>query len=193
MANTNENDADEHWTQCYSGGKDFRLCPVDALERAGKSLHGKRRLALDLGCGTGQLARELWHLGYIVLGIDVSRKAVELARRRSVVSDRFNIIHGDLERIDLPAIVQEPVHLAVLKLVLSFLHRPEETVRSITKLLADDGRILVVESEDLEKNRLSASTIKHLGLELYDDWSEYGLRYVVLRKVDLGEVRDVAA
>ena len=40
-------------------------------------------LVVDLGCGSGLLARELLDAGYGVLGIDISEAMVELARRRA--------------------------------------------------------------------------------------------------------------
>jgi SAM-dependent methyltransferase len=40
-------------------------------------------LVVDLGCGSGRWARELTDRGYRVLGIDISRAMIELARRRA--------------------------------------------------------------------------------------------------------------
>ncbi len=39
-------------------------------------------LVVDLGCGSGQWARELVDAGYRVLGIDISEAMIEIARRR---------------------------------------------------------------------------------------------------------------
>ncbi len=41
--------------------------------------------ALDVGCGTGQLTRELWHRGYNVAGIDVAESAIMIAQALTVV------------------------------------------------------------------------------------------------------------
>jgi SAM-dependent methyltransferase len=40
-------------------------------------------LVVDIGCGTGALARELLSAGYHVLGIDISPAMLKIARRRS--------------------------------------------------------------------------------------------------------------
>lgn len=40
-------------------------------------------LVVDLGCGTGLLARELIDAGYGVFGVDISGEMVEIARRRA--------------------------------------------------------------------------------------------------------------
>src|SRR5207302_8613820 len=44
--------------------------------------------ALDLGCGAGRVALYLQGLGYEVVGIDVSPRAVEVCRRRGVKEAR---------------------------------------------------------------------------------------------------------
>jgi SAM-dependent methyltransferase len=61
---------------------------------------------LDVGCGDGLNAVMLAKIGANVTGIDVSPKAVELARRRGEVngvSDRLSLMAAPLETADLPA------------------------------------------------------------------------------------------
>ena len=60
---------------------------------------------LDVGCGDGLNAVMLAKMGAKVTGIDVSPKAIELARRRgdvNGVSDRLSLIAAPLETADLP-------------------------------------------------------------------------------------------
>jgi SAM-dependent methyltransferase len=57
--------------------------------------------AIDIGCGTGTNAVFLARHGFQVLGIDVSRRAIALARRRAAgagVSCDFRV--GDVSRLD---------------------------------------------------------------------------------------------
>lgn len=56
-------------------------------------------LVVDLGCSGGLWARELANAGYRVLGIDISRAMVELARGR-VPEAEFRV--GSLFEVDLP-------------------------------------------------------------------------------------------
>jgi SAM-dependent methyltransferase len=56
-------------------------------------------LVVDLGCGTGLLARQLIDTGYGVFGIDISEAMVELARRRTPEAE-FRV--GSLFEVDLP-------------------------------------------------------------------------------------------
>jgi SAM-dependent methyltransferase len=62
---------------------------------------GGQRRALDLGCGTGAHSIYLAQHGLTVVGVDYSRKAIEMARdkaRRAGASVDFQI--GDVTRLD---------------------------------------------------------------------------------------------
>lgn len=56
-------------------------------------------LVVDLGCGTGLLARELLDAGYGVLGVDISEAMVEIARRRAPEAE---FVVGSLFDVGLP-------------------------------------------------------------------------------------------
>ena len=56
-------------------------------------------LVVDLGCGSGQWARELLRAGYRVLGIDISDDIVELARQKAPGAE-FRV--GSLFEADIP-------------------------------------------------------------------------------------------
>lgn len=59
---------------------------------------------LDLGSGGGREAIPLARMGYEVLGIDLSPKLVEIARRNAAAfADRARFETGDITRIDLEA------------------------------------------------------------------------------------------
>jgi SAM-dependent methyltransferase len=56
-------------------------------------------LVVDLGCGSGQWARELLRAGYRVLGIDISEAMIELARQKAPEAE-FRV--GSLFETELP-------------------------------------------------------------------------------------------
>jgi SAM-dependent methyltransferase len=70
-------------------------CIKRMLRRAGIS----KGLVVDLGSGSGILARELTDSGYDVLGVDISPAFVDLARRNAPAA-RFAV--GSLRSFDLP-------------------------------------------------------------------------------------------
>jgi SAM-dependent methyltransferase len=65
------------------------------LERSGIG----EGLVVDLGCGTGLLARELVDAGYHVFGIDISEAMVEIARHRTPEAE-FRV--GSLFEVEIP-------------------------------------------------------------------------------------------
>src|SRR5437764_4966322 len=71
---------------------------LDGLRRRGAA----RGRVIDLGCGSGLLAREAAAAGYDVLGIDISAAMVALARER-VPGGTFRV--GSLLTAELPACV----------------------------------------------------------------------------------------
>lgn len=68
---------------------------MEVLDRSGI----EQGLVVDLGCGTGLLARELIDAGYDVLGIDISGEMIELARGRAPEAE-FRV--GSLFEVEIP-------------------------------------------------------------------------------------------
>ena len=69
---------------------------IVAVIESGKVPIGR---ALDLGCGTGTNAITLARRGFEVIGIDVSRRAIALARRKvraAQLTDRVRLERGDV-------------------------------------------------------------------------------------------------
>ena len=69
---------------------------IVAMIESGKVPIGR---ALDLGCGTGTNAITLAQHGFEVIGIDVSRRAIALARRKvrsAQLADRVRLERGDV-------------------------------------------------------------------------------------------------
>jgi SAM-dependent methyltransferase len=68
---------------------------LDILQRSGIG----DGLVVDLGCGTGLLARELIDAGYDVFGVDISEAMIEIARRRVPEAE---IRVGSLFEVEIP-------------------------------------------------------------------------------------------
>jgi SAM-dependent methyltransferase len=73
---------------------------------------------VDLGCGTGILARELVDAGYDVLGIDISEAMVEIARKRTPEAE-FRV--GSLFEVEIPRCEA----VTAISEVLNYLFDPE--------------------------------------------------------------------
>jgi 2-polyprenyl-3-methyl-5-hydroxy-6-metoxy-1,4-benzoquinol methylase len=94
---------------------------------------------LDVGCGAGDLARELKEKGYVVDGLDVSDSAIGEATpylRRGYVADlSSNVLPDDLKgkRYDL----------IIASEVLEHTFAPEEVLMRLASLLNENGRVLI--------------------------------------------------
>jgi len=93
---------------------------------------------LDVGCGNGNNSRQMASLGFDVLGIDVSAKTIDTARRLNTYKNlRFeNIPAEELDIID-------KFDAIICSEVIEHLHVPQPVVRTLAKLLKPDGVLLV--------------------------------------------------
>jgi SAM-dependent methyltransferase len=81
-------------------------------------------LVVDLGCGSGQWARELLRAGYRVLGIDISEAMIELAREKAPGAE-FRV--GSLFEAELPPCDA----VTAVSEVLNYLFDPENEERGL--------------------------------------------------------------
>ncbi len=95
----------EMFTERYAKGDmpwDSGITPPEIFDIIGESPPGT---ALDLGCGTGTVMRDLLRHGWQADGIDFVQVAVDLARAklRDFAPDRHRLVCGDVTRLaDLP-------------------------------------------------------------------------------------------
>ncbi|MCL6524173.1 MAG: methyltransferase domain-containing protein [Thermoflavifilum sp.] len=94
---------------------------------------------LDVGCGNGVISRYLGRLGFQVLGIDVSEKAIEQARKLNVWSHvQFEVM--DAEKLSVEAHQFDAI---ICSEVLEHLHHPDILLKHLKKLLKDNGKLIV--------------------------------------------------
>ncbi|HWZ65204.1 MAG TPA: class I SAM-dependent methyltransferase [Patescibacteria group bacterium] len=139
-------DIDSHWSNLYDQGRDYLLASHQAiskyLERVDPSAP---KAVLDIGCGTGQLTRELYHRGYKVIGIDVSASAVKLARSFSVVTpNKLDYLRFDIEQGDLSKLPLAPYGLITCKLVYAFIKDRPNFLQKISQELAPNGTFIII-------------------------------------------------
>lgn len=96
---------------------------VEVLARNGL----REGLVVDLGCGSGLLARELLDAGYGVLGIDISGAMVELARRRAPGAG-FRV--GSLFEAEIPPCAA----VTAVGEVLNYLFDPENEGKGLARV-----------------------------------------------------------
>ncbi|MDQ1022687.1 2-polyprenyl-3-methyl-5-hydroxy-6-metoxy-1,4-benzoquinol methylase [Streptomyces umbrinus] len=107
--------------------------------------------ALDVGCGTGRLARRLAHLGIDVDAIDPSEEAIAEARAlsgRKAGDGSPRSQHANVTEAELPK-----AHYDFISCLASIHHMPFDTVTALREALAPGG-VLVILGCYPEKTRL---------------------------------------
>lgn len=156
-------DLNKHWSYCYDQGRDFRLIGSLTITKfLGFTNEHAPKTALDIGCGTGQLTRELWHRGYKAVGLDVSESAIKTARSLTIVPDtELMYQRADIEQYDVASLPFQPYGLITCKLVYAFIKDKSRFLETVNTLLAPDGIFVVItpltETTPAEKQSIAAT------------------------------------
>jgi len=92
---------------------------------------------LDIGCGTGGFIEEMKKLGWNVTGIEIDKKAANIAKLR--VGSEF-IINRQLKESNL---LEASYDVITLLHVFEHLSQPIDTLKICLKLLKPDGKIVI--------------------------------------------------
>lgn len=144
---------------------------------------------LDVGCGTGLLARRLYDQGCSVLGVDVNPAAVRAAGELAVPADArgrsLRFVEADFATDGPPGIEGAPFDLVVCQLVLSIIgdaRQRAHLLRHVREHLRPGGRLYVSASG-------VSDTINAGYARLYaEDFPRTGERHTYLSRDDRGEV-----
>lgn len=98
------------------------------------SKFSKSGRALEIGCSTGIMLSLLQEKGWSVTGVEMSKKAAEIAKKRGI-----NIITKPFEEIS----VKENFDLVILNHTLEHLKDPVSVLKKISKLLMPGGLLFV--------------------------------------------------
>ncbi len=151
----------QRWSNIYKQGRDFKLVSSQEIDRfLSYALPEAPETCLDLGCGTGQLTRELYHRGYKTVGIDISSEAVRRAKKLTIIPDaQLSYAQVDLERDSLKekAGMLEPYGLVTCKLVYAFIEDKYSFLERVKAVLHAKGMFVVITPmlEDVEEGKKS--------------------------------------
>ncbi|MEV0122125.1 class I SAM-dependent methyltransferase [Streptomyces sp. NPDC050703] len=136
----------EEWDRGYVEGRRYR--PLGDAERSLLATRlapvaGSR--ALDVGCGTGELAAHLSSSGYTVDAVDWSETALAEAGAR--YGDAARWLRLDVEEVeedDGDALHVDGYDLITLRFVAPFLGARDRTLGSLGRRLRPDGALVVI-------------------------------------------------
>lgn len=140
---------DVTWNKSYASDRDYlAIATADLTLVLNRLNKAAPQVAIDIGCGTGQVRRDLYHRGFSILGIDASRQALQLAQSSTVYCGTgINFIEGDALTFDYP---ENSAGLIMCKYTYVFLkHRSKFLMK--TKLALNSRGMLVIISPDQRK------------------------------------------
>jgi SAM-dependent methyltransferase len=112
------------------------------------SIRGRNVRILEVGCGTGFMCLELARMGHSVVGIDLDKKIIRIARR-TMETDPYSKIRGDLryEVADFNEWSDAPgtYDFVLFSRVLHDLPHPRAILSRAHHLLKDRGRLVCLE------------------------------------------------
>ncbi|MDX3264860.1 methyltransferase, FxLD system [Streptomyces sp. MI02-2A] len=133
------------WSKHYTGGRGFRrLGEVEKrllVEHAPAPEGGR---ALDVGCGTGEMAAYLASLGYTVDGVDFASGALDRAREEQAEVKGVRWLCLDVEHDDLTDLAEDGYDLIVLRLSIAFIRDRARVLRRLAARLREGGVLVII-------------------------------------------------
>lgn len=139
-------DQDNIWDTNYDKQRDYlAFTTIDINNILSHVLPDAPKTSLDIGCGTGQVPRELFHRGYQATGIDGSIKAIEIAQQSTIYdANGIEYIHTIFESFAPPT----TYGLITCKYVIAFVEDKNVFLQKAEQLLDESG-VLVIISPDI--------------------------------------------
>lgn len=130
----------DQFTRVFSFGLDRRW--KDQLLAELSPFVGENTRALDLACGTGDLACALAARGAHVVGIDASARMIDAARQRTDRSQSLEFVVGDMTALDVP---DASVDVVTAGYALRNVPDYTRALREIRRVLRPGGRLLTLD------------------------------------------------
>lgn len=164
------------WNNIYENGRDFQwLTTADLQTLCSIVPHAKK--ALDIGCGTGQAVRDLWHRGFDVTGVDISETAIRIAQK-SVVrkNDSLTFLCQDIITTPLEA----KFDLIISKYVMTFVADTEAWLCAIQKIMKPTSACVIIlpDISKLPEQKKSITLEKNIALALLEKYFSVEVREV---------------
>ncbi|MFJ7775915.1 methyltransferase, FxLD system [Streptomyces yangpuensis] len=183
--------ASEEWERHYGEGKGWRRLgerEQQLLAEHAPVPEGGGR-ALEVGCGTGELAAHLVGVGYTVDAVDLAESAIARARAEHEDVEGVRWLQLDIERDDPAPLHEEGYDLITLRLVYAFMRDRSRTVHGLGERLRDGGALVVitpiVANTPAERRGIALDqdeiTLLGAGWKTVEQLDADGLAFLVLR------------
>ncbi|MFJ6569366.1 methyltransferase domain-containing protein [Streptomyces sp. NPDC091292] len=132
----------EAWDRDYAEGRPPRPLTDAELSLLADLLPAAEGRALDVGCGTGELAAHLASAGYTVDAVDRSETALAEARTRH--GDAARWLRLDIEKDDGASLNDDSYDLITLRCVAPFLSSRNRNLDALGRRLRPDGALVLI-------------------------------------------------
>ena len=166
-----------HWDEIYDSFKDYLASTTQDINYILSQVSSSApRTHLDVGCGTGQLCRELFHRGYQSTGIDTSGSAVRLAIEATVCPE-ITYLHTDLDRFSKNQSATT-FGLITCKYVFAFIEDRASFVEAVRQRLVEFGVFVLItpDPQQLPKEKIAISVPHKELIELLG--SAFSVKYL---------------
>lgn len=130
----------QFWNDSYKDGYSYRQISDDDVALFLSKMSPKPKYVLEVGCGTGELARQLGSFGLMTTAIDISDEAINRAQKISPSEIVFktldveNDLVSDLGKFDL----------ITMKLVFKFIQDKGSFIEKLRNLLNKNGYLVII-------------------------------------------------
>jgi protein-L-isoaspartate(D-aspartate) O-methyltransferase len=136
---------DRYWSDYNSSGRDFlQASHYDAEKILSYVSESGENTALDIGCGTGALVREINKHKYSVTGVDASSVAIKRAHTPESHIESICFVHRDVEKNGLKDLRFSPFKLATCRLVFAFIDNKRQLLEELKKVLQKNGVFVII-------------------------------------------------
>lgn len=137
---------DTYWSELYDDGRDYRFVTSGELSKLLSYTDAAMpKTCLDIGSGTGQLTRELFHRGYRCVGVDAAASAITTASSLTTVSRKeLQYIHFDIENDSIDKLPHKSYALITCKFVYAFMRDKSAFLNNVKHLLVPNGVFMVI-------------------------------------------------
>ena len=133
-----------NWNDAYASGRDYVYLSRQEIDKILTYLGSniEQTQVLDLGCGTGQLTRELFHRGFKkVVGIDGSEKAISFAKAATVLPIEY--IVNDIEQ-DFTTKITDKFDFVICKDTFAFINDKNSLLQQVKGSLTEQGLFILI-------------------------------------------------
>ena len=131
------------WNTPYNNDRDYAWLSTSRLTRILNHVNVPNAAkALDVGCGTGQLCRDLVHRDFRVRGVDTSSTAIAQARQSTTLP--VNSIEFAVCNVEKDEIATGKYDIVFCKYVLAFISDKSKFLKKIISLKTPDGTFVVI-------------------------------------------------